>query len=286
MHLLSKLQNTHNGIWAFLLVTTLTGLGIGCKPKPTENGGQVSLRQASGAGAIERNLDIDSTTQTSGDTLLYTIATEVSKGKGYSYEAVYPIMGEGTNQELQKAVIQTCRLVFGNKTPKEDAVAFGEMARQTPASPAEYERHIAISVKQNGRVLTLLTYGWDFTGGAHPNSYQHATLLDIESGKRLTEKDIFPANAEHEKRFIEAFYVRHKIPAGTPLSAYKGKYQFLPEVDTPTLNEFYIEQDTLTGFYNPYEIGPYSEGFFWAKAYVGDLLLPPYRARREAAMNP
>lgn len=98
---------------------------------------------------------------------------------------------------------------------------------------------------------------YEFTGGAHGNSFVTIALFSKTTGKKLTfEKDLITDAAGFEKVAEAAFRKTRKIPAKSSFK--KAGYWF--EQGFGLSQNIQLSNDTVTLIYNPYECAPYVMG--------------------------
>ena len=130
--------------------------------------------------------------------------------------------------------------------------AFAE--KITAAEIAEDETLIQNSdyeIFDGKKYLSVLSTVETYTGGAHGTYLETALTADIEAGKIISLADLFNETVDY-KEFLLA-YLKESWPKNPKYSEYFPVETFTPE-------NFYIKDDLLIIFYQPYEMGPYSVG--------------------------
>lgn len=98
---------------------------------------------------------------------------------------------------------------------------------------------------------------YEFTGGAHGNSFRTISLFSKTTGKQLTfEKDIIIDQAGFEKVAEAAFRKARKIPGKRSFK--KAGYWF--DQGFGLSENVLLSNDTITLIYNTYECAPYVMG--------------------------
>lgn len=98
---------------------------------------------------------------------------------------------------------------------------------------------------------------YEFTGGAHGNSFITIELFSKTTGKRLTfEKDLIIDQAGFEKVAEAAYRKTRKIPAKSSFK--KAGYWF--EQGFALSQNILLTDEAITLIYNPYECAPYVMG--------------------------
>ncbi|MGN1211003.1 MAG: DUF3298 domain-containing protein [Candidatus Cryptobacteroides sp.] len=99
-------------------------------------------------------------------------------------------------------------------------------------------------------IVSYLIIRYSFTGGAHGSSLEGVLNFDRESGKEITEEDIFVPGYEETLSRLLTEKVTDVIGENGVLF-----------VDTIEPNgNFLVSEKTITYIYNQYEIAPYSTG--------------------------
>lgn len=115
---------------------------------------------------------------------------------------------------------------------------------------------ITQEVKNNsGRILSVLSEVYNYSGGAHGQSARTARNVDTVTGADLTLDDLF-SDAEYKKvlnRLIEE-----------EVESNPDEYSDLwekPEIKDSNKRDFYLSGDSLVIFYQPYDLSYYARGF-------------------------
>lgn len=102
------------------------------------------------------------------------------------------------------------------------------------------------------KVLSLGIENFNYSGGAHPNTYSVYLNFNLETGKEIKLKDLVKNRKALEKLARRAFFRAKGISESNGLPGSDEVFQF-PE-------NFGITEEGLYFFYNPYEAGPYAAG--------------------------
>ncbi|HEQ72175.1 MAG TPA: DUF3298/DUF4163 domain-containing protein, partial [Spirochaetia bacterium] len=138
-----------------------------------------------------------------------------------------------------------------------------------------------VSVVCNDRNLLSLRFSlYEYSGGAHGNSYIQYNNYDLQTGALLSLTDLFsPGSNPRLLGLLERkLRAREQIPAGEPLSDHDYFVDSLPLAET-----WYIAPDGIGFFYNNYEIRAYAFGpveLFLSWNELGDLIKPESPVRR------
>ena len=102
------------------------------------------------------------------------------------------------------------------------------------------------------KILSLGIENYNYSGGAHPNTYSVYLNYNLETGKKIELKDLVKDKKALEKLARSAFLKAKGIRDSKVGIESDEVFQF-PE-------NFGITEEGLYFFYNPYEAGPYAAG--------------------------
>jgi Protein of unknown function (DUF3298) len=113
---------------------------------------------------------------------------------------------------------------------------------------------------ESRRLLNLADMFFTYTGGAHGMYGTIVDVIDLQTGKVLTVKDILKEGSEKEfiKLLEKDLRLQYKIPAGQSLE----EAGFLKNEITLS-NNFYLTENHIGFIYTPYVLGPFSMGEIW-----------------------
>lgn len=112
-----------------------------------------------------------------------------------------------------------------------------------------YQVHI-----QRSKFLSLTEDVYQFTGGAHGNTQRLPFNFDLDTGKELTLKDLFPAGYDYQMPINQE--IKKQI-ATHPQDFFQDKNGFQSiSAEQP----YYVEDGTLVVYFGQYDIAPYSSG--------------------------
>ncbi|MDD2973403.1 MAG: DUF3298 and DUF4163 domain-containing protein [Lachnospiraceae bacterium] len=121
-----------------------------------------------------------------------------------------------------------------------------------------YEMSTQYSVaRADDQCISIVNDGFDYTGGAHPNSYRSAATFDTASGERLSFEDIF-TDVDKAKEFITDYLLTEMKD-----EKYKGQFFEDYEKDVPSIlddNTWYLSKDGFMVICNEYNVSPHSSG--------------------------
>lgn len=117
------------------------------------------------------------------------------------------------------------------------------------------------------RFVSLTQKIYQYTGGAHGNSWLTASTIHLQSGKSLQLADLFIGGADFATRLSETVR-REGAARKLPLWGFKG---IGPD------SSFYLTDEGIVLFFQPYEIAPYSEGIvriLVPYGHISDIMRP------------
>jgi hypothetical protein len=186
-------------------------------------------------------------------------------------EISYPEMTNFANEEVKnlinkKMVAQISQPVFdksGSETVKEMMTSFineyNLFIKETDY-PMNWELSRSIEVQYSDEKIFSVSFTeYSYLGGAHPNSYTVFTVLELNSGNKITLEDIFIANYEPIlNKIAEQEFRKLK-----ELEEYEDLDEagFWFDDNKFSINDnFALSDEGLTFYYNNYEITAYAYG--------------------------
>ena len=153
-----------------------------------------------------------------------------------------------------------------------EAVAYE--TRLTPKLPAAVKSAMKFMAdyevfRSDARLVSLTQKVYQFTGGAHGMSWQIGHTIDLETARRIELPDLFAYGAPFAERL-------------TRLVREEGAARNLPMWNFKGIGDnaaFYLHEDAIVLFFQPYEVAPYSEGIVSMRIPVSmleDILRPEY----------
>ena len=164
---------------------------------------------------------------------------------------------------------------------KEYTAAETEIFKDTGAWDGEsnnWEETMDGTLEYNDRGIVVFGFArYDYSGGAHPNSWNRYVCMDIAGKKVLHLGDILNIDTPKLRSMLEVLIRRHfDMKPGYSLSS-----RLL--VDTiPVTDNIIISETGITFHYNAYEIASYVDGDSYYRisyAQLGDMLKPEFKAR-------
>lgn len=138
---------------------------------------------------------------------------------------------------------------------------YNEVILQEPemmyaALPFEMTERFDITYDDNDMISIVKLSTW-WTGGAHPNSVKTSVTYDLQSGKELMLTDIFnKSQNEIYSMIIEEFT---NLINQQPENYFEDSKDLLVE-EIESVG-FYLEENGITFYFNPYIIAPYVAGY-------------------------
>lgn len=114
-------------------------------------------------------------------------------------------------------------------------------------------------IHMNKRWIALEVFEFGYAGGAHPNETKTYFMLDRETGKQLLLTHFFDSAAIYklytygEPIFCEIHHIK-------PDQGFDEAGFWFPQNHFRLNNNFYIDDEGITFYYNTYEVGPYVNG--------------------------
>lgn len=135
---------------------------------------------------------------------------------------------------------------------------FTEMKQGSPEALNQlYELEMHTSLTEFDDYVALTISGWSYTGGAHGNSYVMHYLIDRTTGEKLKLSDVFSDLEGLNDLAEEEFRMIWELSPEESLS----DAGFWFDEDRFQVNEnFSVDKDQVTFYYNQYEISPYVFG--------------------------
>lgn len=131
-----------------------------------------------------------------------------------------------------------------------------------------YEYGISSELKNvHDSIYTYSVVSYEYTGGAHPNTYLNWININANSGKELKKEDVFKNGCEKQlvsligKQLLAE--VNSRLRTDT-ITSMQGLWEngVLLDVDLYVPENFLITDEGIKFLYNRYEIAPYVMGDF------------------------
>jgi hypothetical protein len=267
-------------MWAAAILSVLmleAACGNGPVRQNSGNGGQFRVRN------IRDSVLLDPERKGGGPRMNFDINVLEVPGSRETADFFSLLLYEGRKtREYRESIIGMYRSAY-----REMDLAV-EGAGESSGGPAtvmdwEYGEYLDLETFA-GRWLVLCRVQDSFTGGAHGISQKTYYVVDRKDLRALKWDEFFadPQSPELYGLILEALRERGGLEKNAPLSS--GIYF----EDEPAMSsDFFLNRDGLGFHWNPYEIGPYSEGHIEALIPWGKLepLLSEYGREILKAVN-
>lgn len=163
-----------------------------------------------------------------------------------------------------------------------------------PKDGYSYERNYVTASVVADRYVSVLRNDYEYSGGAHPNSYTDTILWDRAARKRISIRPFFTETADNgptmtamAKAIVSALKAEKKkrdIEDSPEMDWYKGIEPSLLKLGPVNLAPSTEpgKSSGLTFNYSPYAVGSYAEGSY--RAFVPWQTLKPYLSAEGAAI--
>ncbi len=177
-----------------------------------------------------------------------------------------------------KAVLQQDDMVSLKKTvAKIDGVLKSEAAT---GKWSGYSVDVASKVElHDEKFISLVLKSSIFTGGAHPNKKAATFNFDLTNGNQITLSELFVEGSDYKSRLEQMVSAWLELDKRLNDSAVQAENSgWTPEIKITDSQKYYVSDDKeLVLLFDPYEAGPYSEGFKECAiplSLLGDILGP------------
>jgi len=145
---------------------------------------------------------------------------------------------------------------------RERAEADKEFAESSGSEFHPHAYECFPQITYNGsNLLSVLNTQYEYTGGAHPNSFRRSETFDVKTGKKLALNDILGGSKDEALEKVYQTVLMH-------IQEKEGKDDFFFfENYRDDLREYYAEDDfvltenSIMFYYQLYAIAPYAAGF-------------------------
>lgn len=180
-----------------------------------------------------------------------TIKSEALKKKVLNVEAVvnYPVVSGLENEQAQTEI---------NKVLKKNAVdiisaAEGDVGTLPPAGneyPYEFKGDFIVHYNAQG-LLSITTYNYSYTGGAHGMTFLDSFTFSLKDGKQLKLGDVINMQGKNKQKLNNFVLNNLKKNEG-----YLGGFK-----SVPTDADFYLKDNAAVLYFQLYEYTAYAYGF-------------------------
>jgi len=188
---------------------------------------------------------------------------EENKKLRYSINAYVPqISGFGANNDaINKDILSSVNKdIAGFKKTME------EIAGEPPVSGSDVS--YSLDVSNNTMIATddLLSFEltfYDYSGGAHPNSYTRTFTYDVKSGKRLQLRELFKSNTNYLKPISDYCIEALKKQMRDVENGIEPDEKWIKEGAGPkdeNYGNWSVSKKGLVVTFDPYQVAPYAAG--------------------------
>lgn len=171
----------------------------------------------------------------------------------------YPIIkNENQNIEIDtinKALKEYAENWLANVKKEIEEYSLVELSKTNEGETYEYELAFDITADEE-KVLSVIYRTNANIGGAHPTSLKDTMVFSFETGEKMGVEEIFNMSEEKVMYSIQRFF--ESVIEETPSKFYENAKKLLPEVMKNV--KYYVLEDRVIFFLNPYEIAPYAAG--------------------------
>lgn len=132
----------------------------------------------------------------------------------------------------------------------------------------EYETSVIVTRNERG-LLSFLYPNYSYTGGAHPNALYGTQTFDLATGQELATRDLVRADRmeewirREEQALLRTDYGEWLFDQASSLQIADGRLRGEAASSTSayiSVDQWYLQGNTLVRQYQPYEITPYAAG--------------------------
>ncbi len=184
--------------------------------------------------------------------------------QGTLISAKIPQFSSGLAPELLSLHNEKFRqLVFGDLAEFE-LIAF--KTRLAPHLPESIKTGLTLMseyevFRNDQQVISLVQRVYQYTGGAHGMTLQTAYTIDLVTGRNQFLADLFVSGSDYAER-LSRIVRKVGVDRKLPLWDFKG---------IGAHSTFFLSDEGLVLFFQPYEIAPYSEGIVKILVPYGNL---------------
>lgn len=146
---------------------------------------------------------------------------------------------------------------FSSELYEDIRSSFREMADWTnETGELLYERSTTVDVRCDEAVVSLLSSGESYTGGAHGYAWSAGKTFDPQTGEELSLSDVLKA-----PELLPAILSEKLLASYDAESFFDSPELLLAEYEIDAYS-WVLTEDGIDFYFNPYEIGPYASGIF------------------------
>lgn len=139
---------------------------------------------------------------------------------------------------------------------KKDIENSAKEAKKENILTNSYQAILKFKISFNkGSILSLTMCFYEYTGGAHGLGYNESLNIDLNTGEEIYLKNLFDTKEDY-KNIIDDF-IRDDMTKNSNKYYENASADFYGIIQE---QPYYIEDNNIVIYFNPYEIAPYSEG--------------------------
>ncbi|MCQ2973860.1 MAG: DUF3298 and DUF4163 domain-containing protein [Bacteroidales bacterium] len=126
-------------------------------------------------------------------------------------------------------------------------------------------------IYNNKGIVSIINNCYSYAGGAHGMYASVPAIFDVENNKLLSKEDVFKPNCD--KNIID-FIIKYFISIGIADDKNDDESEGIFKDQIYIEDNFCVNNKYFIFYYQPYDIGSYTDGVYKAKIKISDLL--PY----------
>lgn len=170
-------------------------------------------------------------------------------------------LSDSLNVLLQQTLGNSEKNILSPDSVQQDFIAtYTNFKKKNNSSASQWyvEKNISV-LNQNPKWITLAYEEKTFTGGAHPASYKHYSVMDKKTGRKMLLTDFFDSTSIYKLMGLGETEFRSAKGINPNQSLEEAGYWF-EENRFHLNNNFFLNENGITFYYNIYEVGPYVVG--------------------------
>lgn len=219
-----------------------------------------------------------------------------------SFSVSYPMLTQGDDpqvvQQINQAVQHEAKRALWVGDPDQDVSGrslddisaqfftdYQRVQEETDMQPMPWAvEAVGELIYQSETIITVAMSSYQFTGGAHPNTYTAFLNFDRQTGQLLKWPDILVDSTAFAHLAEQQFRKARQIGSNTALD--KAGFFWGGAFHPPS--NFSLEENGLRLFYNNYEIAPYALGptdFVITYSQLSDVVKPKFIAQADSTRD-
>ena len=163
---------------------------------------------------------------------------------------------ENTKEDIGKIFLKEKKRFFDNYKKEYSDVSDDDLKQYSYSYNMDQTQEVNV-VFQSPKLLTLGSYFYAYTGGAHGNHGYNYVSIDLSKNRQLTIDDVLTKDGQKKLQPLLEKYFRKSYGLKSTEALSKGG---LFENKIEPNDNFYVTAKGICFDYQPYEIGPYAMG--------------------------